>query len=262
MQPTSQNLINRTIAGYLKIYPTFARLVEFNDPIIVRDTGWENHGKIHAYHQARQLFGKDVLNELRSTRRTQTLIRDYCLSNRFDIFATLTLAQDRYNTSNNRFRIHKWLENQKKIHGGFKYILVPELHKDGATHFHGLFEGYSGNLRQTNHRKSGRYIYNLTSYRSGFSTAVYIRDGDSEKVGQYLSKYITKTIGNGVEPGKKRYFASKNLISPKKFYNPSEFQLKDYEFKQLFKNDNITVLHGLLSTEKKAPELIRGFKTT
>ena len=93
------------------------------------------------------------------------------------------------------------------------YLVVPEQHKDGAFHFHGLFSGidylpftFSGKLD-----KQGRPIYNIGSYKWGFTTATKV--GDSAKASSYLCKYVTKDLC-AVTAGKKRYWASKNVKRP------------------------------------------------
>ena len=34
-----------------------------------------------------------------------------------------------------------WLRRMKRKYGKFDYIMIPELHKDGAIHFHGVTGG-------------------------------------------------------------------------------------------------------------------------
>lgn len=94
-----------------------------------------------------------------------------------------------------------------------KYLVVPELHKDGAYHFHGLF----ANVNDLTFVDSGkrdaenRIIYNVGEYRLGFVTATQV---DSlEHACSYISKYTTKDLCT-VTYNKKRYWHSKNCNVP------------------------------------------------
>lgn len=50
-------------------------------------------------------------NEERSLRRTRKAIKDYALCNDFDIFATFTIADDRFNDERSRKRLATWLKD-------------------------------------------------------------------------------------------------------------------------------------------------------
>jgi hypothetical protein len=249
LQPQSENRINRLIAGSLKIYPEFATYLEFHDPFRIRQSNWEarNDGRIHNYQLVKHLIDNEAINEINSRRRSKQHIRDYILSNKFDLFATFTFAKERYNEDYNRSRINTWIRNQKSINGSFQYLLIPEYHKDGAIHFHGLFERFSGNLRQTAIKKQGRNIYNITSFRLGHSTALYIPDRDREKVATYVSKYVTKELTK--TKNQKRYYHSKGLKKPIKIINPTMEQLGKYNLEEKYANDIFRIFRA---TIKKA----------
>lgn len=94
-----------------------------------------------------------------------------------------------------------------------RYLVVPEQHKSGRWHFHGLFAKVDA-LEFTDSGRVdnfGRIIYNVDNYRLGFSTATQITDVD--KASSYMCKYITKNLCD-VTKGKKRYWASRNLDEP------------------------------------------------
>lgn len=152
----------------------------------------------------------------RSIRRTKTLISDIVLCNDFQLFATFTFAKDRQDIGRCKSKMSNWLQSQQKQYGSFSYLIVPEFHKDGKSlHFHALLKDYKGNLHKTKIRQSNRTIYNIKSYRSGFSTAVKI--DDHQKVASYIKKYITKDMP--FLPGQKRYWVSKGLLRPVVVYN-------------------------------------------
>lgn len=115
--------------------------------------------------------------------------------------------------------LHDWLRKMKRDFApDLKYILVPELHKDGVSyHFHGLLANMDElPLIDSEHiDRKGRTIYNLPTYIYGWSTATVVSDNSS--VCSYISKYITKEL-TSVTAGKKRYWVSKNVDRPKKSY--------------------------------------------
>jgi hypothetical protein len=86
-----------------------------------------------------------------------------------------------------------------------------ELHKDGAPHFHSLWADYPGKMKFWHYdEKDGRKLYNVVSYRKGWSTAKRIYDISGAS--SYVRKYIMKDMP--VFPGKKRYWPSRNLNRP------------------------------------------------
>lgn len=112
----------------------------------------------------------------------------------------------------------KWLDNMKHQNPNMAYVIVPELHKSGRIHFHGLFRDVpnwdlvparserTGNLI----KKNGVQIYNLVNYKYGFTTVSEIKN--QEAVSVYMSKYMTKELIN--LNYKKRYWSSRNLKRP------------------------------------------------
>ena len=156
----------------------------------------------------------------RSVRRSRTVISDYILSNDFDMFVTFTFNPkkvNRYDLNACCFKMQSWLSRQqRKSENMMKYIIVPEKHKDGAIHFHAVMSNYPGLIKKTNVIQNNRRVYNLTSFRFGFTNMQYL-DDDKQKVAAYVCKYITKdmvTVSN-----RRRYWASKNLKKPVKYYN-------------------------------------------
>lgn len=187
-----------------------------------------------------------------SIRRAQARLKELLRSNSFQYFVTITLDKakvDRYDYGTIIKPLNKWLDNrvQRK---GYKYILVPELHKDGAIHFHGLISGDmelsdSGTVKVHGHKKpvsmatykrhyKGRpysTIYNATDWRYGFTTVVKLRrtisaaDGaavqyNSAAVANYISKYITK---DSVKVGGRWYLSGGTLDRPRTAVKACDF---------------------------------------
>lgn len=151
----------------------------------------------------------------RSVRRTKQKVREIVLCNVFDFFVTFTFKPG-VNNEQRLVKMSTWLKNQNK-NSSFKYLIVPELHKSGLLHFHALLKNYQGNIVDSGIKRYGKTVYNIKSYRNGFTTGVKISPGDSRRVGHYVAKYITKDMPRF--PGKKRYWRSSNLKKPVKIEN-------------------------------------------
>lgn len=151
-----------------------------------------------------------------SRARSINAIYDIARSNFWEWFVTFTFdpkRSDRYDYKECSKKLSKWFNHTREVCPDMVYLVVPEQHKDGAFHFHGLFSGidylpftFSGKLD-----KQGRPIYNIGSYKWGFTTATKV--GDSAKASSYLCKYVTKDLC-AVTAGKKRYWSSKNVKRP------------------------------------------------
>lgn len=163
-------------------------------------------------------------------------IYDIAKSNKFDWFFTLTFNPDVVN-SFDYGEVCKYMARFTDVlrKRGCLYVFVPELHKSGRYHFHGLVIGdvpmseaidpYTGQKMLDN---QGRIIYNVDIYKYGFSTATKIFDSD--KAASYLTKYLSKELGAAVPKGKKRYWASKSLARPEKEY----YKMTDEDFGGIF----------------------------
>lgn len=180
----------------------------------------------------------------RSIRRTKKSVFDLVLCNDFELFVTFTFEHHRDDNAKNKKRMSVWLTNQQKISGKFQYLIVSELHKSGAVHFHALIKGYKGKLVLATHPQtnqplvhSGRQVYNLDGYKLGYTVVKLIdnKKGSLEKAGFYLLKYVTKDMPN--IHGKKRYWASRDLEKPLVIYNPEPFYTDYKEIGEPFTNE-------------------------
>jgi len=240
MNPRSENFIYQTVFDYTKIYSTFLRIFKYASPIKARIEGYELVNSSQTSSSSSPFTDKEQ-NLLNSLRRSKTAIADLVLSNEFDLFVTFTFAKNREDINSVKKRMSKWLKNQKEIHGKFSYLIVPEFHKDRkAIHFHGLLKDYRGVLKNSGITQNGRDVYNITSYRLGFSTAVKI--DDHAKVSSYIRKYITKDMPQF--EGKKRYWSSKDLARPLVVPNQAESYVSNpyLDFTTEYETKTLTVL--------------------
>lgn len=183
----------------VKAYPSLDVLQVANDAIF-RKPGYEPRKR--PYDVPSKGKADDPTRSLAVSRsRAKAAVRDIALCNCFPCFFTWTLDPkliDRYDRTEVSKQVQTFLRNasQRK---GFRYILVPELHQDGAIHFHGLcalgsvavapaISPYTGKQILDN---GGRPVFNMLGWKYGHSTCVYI-DDNYEAACNYVAKYITK----------------------------------------------------------------------
>ena len=151
-----------------------------------------------------------------SMNRTINKVYEIARSNVWEWFFTMTFdgsKVNRYSYSDCVKKMTQWLNDTRKMYApDMKYLVVPERHKDGAYHFHGLFYDV-GKLPfvDSGIKQNRRTIYNLPSFKYGFTTVS--RVGDTGKASNYVCKYITKELCQ-VTSGKKRYWCSRNINRP------------------------------------------------
>lgn len=182
----------------VKTYPVCSVLQVANVPIF-RESGWEPRRR--AYDVPPKGKAKDAERSKEVSRsRAKGAIRDIALCNPFTHFFTWTLngdLVDRYDEEIVKKKLGNTLRHlvQRK---NFRYVCVPERHKDGALHFHGLCMLGDVSLQRattpggrplyTNRRQP---VYNMNEWPWGFSTCIPI-DGNYLRTVNYLLKYITK----------------------------------------------------------------------
>lgn len=208
----------------------YSKVVESPEVVPVREEQDRNpfDGK-----KVREVLDFDVsfdVSARTSLSRTKQKVYQYARSNSWDWFVTFTFDSkkvDRYDYDSCSKHLKQWLDYIRRLSPGLAYVVVPEQHKDGAYHFHGLFSGVkesllefsgkyvisrfkdsSGRLR---FRKTDRKIYRISKYKLGWMTATAVTDRD--KVVSYITKYLTKELMVGIY-GKKRYWTSRNLFLP------------------------------------------------
>lgn len=116
-----------------------------------------------------------------------------------DTFVTFTQApdkvDDRYDYKEAVRRLGRWLDNRVRRRG-LRYIFVPELHQDGAVHWHGLCNASALRLVDSGHKdKRGRTIFNVEDWTYGFTTATLVSDHLA------ACRYVTKYIAKGMQAG-------------------------------------------------------------
>jgi len=237
-----ENLINvqyhKTIIlanTLVKIYPTKTKIYFYKSKQEIKQDGWES-SRPNKHNKATKTksLPEDVF---RSLRRTKTTISDIVQCNRFDYFVTFTFKSERDNVDKCKSKLSGWLKRERKRQPNsdmFRYLIVPEYHKDGKSlHFHALITGEL-KLKPTKIFQKGRRVYNIENYRSGFTTAVKI--DNIEKVSSYIKKYITKDMPQF--SGKKRYWNSKHLIRPESHWTTDDLLNLSTDLKHVYSTLN------------------------
>lgn len=147
-----------------------------------------------------------------SIARSKSKVLQLASNNSWDYFVTLTFDKnkiDRYNLSEIKKAMLKFFDNyRQRKSSDFRYLLVPEQHKDGAFHFHGLFYGVSPTDLITN-----EYGYmDFMPYKNKFGFCSLSAVKDLYKCANYVTKYISKDMFLTVpEPRTHLYFCSRGL---------------------------------------------------
>lgn len=228
--------------GKIKFYPDGSWELQVASSAIFGGSGWEESDK---WDIKRSKRGQKLTRDLeRARRRAAARVRDIALCTPFRWFVTLTLSPDqidRYSISEAVRRMRSWLDNRVR-RKGLAYVLVPELHKDGAVHFHGFFndadigiidsgtlkvDGAKAPRRPRSQRQRAEWIaagakpvYNVGEWSLGFSTAIELYGEYDAAIG-YCCKYVTKTAD---KIGGRWYYSGGDLGAPRVEYCAADYR--------------------------------------
>lgn len=214
----------KTISHYNE--PMNEHVKEYNTKLKIFPNG-EQKIKYHTFSNTKGLYRprKSGGNPTDDKKRYENLYNTkqrlidlvYCnsLISPWEYFVTLTFDPEKVDSFNYNEVVGvmgKWLDNIKHQNKNLKYVLVPELHKSGRVHIHGLFKNCPNlKLVDSGKRKNGCKIYNIENYKYGFTTISKIKN--QEAVSVYMSKYMTKELIQ--ISGRKTYWCSQGLERPK-----------------------------------------------
>lgn len=222
--PSPANCKVRKVYNIVKEYPNMFHVYAFKHPrfyVTSSNSSAAKKSSLNSFNPSSSPYFPTVT----SVNRTKTTVRDIVLCNDFQIFATFTFNKNKVNRFSypecQRY-MNCWLHRQKTKDPKFSYLIIPEFHKNGAIHFHALLGHFQGSLHNSKcFDSAGRRIYNITCWRAGFTTAVFI--DNKEAVASYILKYITKQFVAAFN--KRRFYCSRNLIRPIKSVNSNIFNL-------------------------------------
>lgn len=182
----------------------------------------------------REAETSDEAQEERTRRQVYAIrrrIRGYALSNSFRWFVTLTFNPEQVDSSDYdtaKGTLLKWCRRMRDRYGQFGYLMIPELHKSGAVHFHGLLGDVHARFVEAVNPKTGepiirhgRNVYNLKDWGYGFSDCEKIES--PERASSYITKYVTTALLTDKKMyNKKRYFNSQGLSRPAVAFDMSD----------------------------------------
>lgn len=182
-----------------------------------------------------------------SIRRAKSRVFEYAMCNDFSFFCTLTFSpekvSDRYDLDQCMKAFCKWLNNYNRNRTSVSYLLIPEAHKDGAWHIHGLISNIpEAHLREfqltdilpakiRQELMKGNQVFQWTAYdkKFGYCTLSPIRN--KEAVCKYITKYITKELGETLkELNAHLYYHSQGLTEKELVYSAADCILPDPDY--------------------------------
>lgn len=165
-----------------------------------------------------------------SLSRTKARIFELAACNEFTHFCTFTQDEekrDRFDLNAFRTDFAQLVRNMNRDRAEgakIQYLLIPEKHKNGAWHMHGLLKGLTPEdlrpftleeklpQRLRKQLKEGVKIYDWTRYRRsfGYFTCTEIENGTA--AAKYITKYVTKDVAETArKSGAHLFFASQGL---------------------------------------------------
>mgnify|MGYP006894371750 CR=1 FL=1 len=223
------------IKGYSKLISNYYSIKKYNDDLYkftfhkypIRNLEFEKINNV-PMNRSRDVNDEKLDNHIA---RAKTKIFEYAACNEFDYFTTLTLNEKKYD----RYNLGKFIKDLGQMIRNYRrdfkvdiqYLLIPELHLDGAWHMHGLFKGIPiehlklftledklpYRLREL--IMEGRKIYNWEKYAEKFGWCTLEQVINQEAVSKYITKYIRKSLNTDLkrEKEKKLYYISRGLKS-------------------------------------------------
>ena len=170
--------------------------------------------------------------------RSRRQIRDLILCNHFEYFCTFTFADPdmRYDLDACKKALLRWFNNFRDRYAPrFRYLVVPEMHKDKAWHFHGMVSGIPGTefsvpkyitvrdrlTQQVIEVPNTKQYIRWNRYSKRFGHFDCSRIKHYEACAAYVSKYITKALAD-MTKGKHLYFASAGLRRPELVFDEDD----------------------------------------
>lgn len=162
--------------------------------------------------------------------RARSMVLQYGICNDWDYFFTGTLDKRKFNRySLDAFALDfpQWIRNQRKKYNlPFRYLFIPERHKKGGWHIHGMCSGFPDSefgdfppnapLDLREGFKEGKYFnWEPMMQRYGYCSFAPIRN--SLAASFYILKYIGKDMqGRSSDLGQHLYFHSHGLKKAQK----------------------------------------------
>lgn len=193
-----------------------------------------------------------------SISRTKSRIFELAGCNPWQWFFTGTLNPELHDSANLegfRKRLSQYIRDCRKKYGTpCSFLLIPEQHKSGAWHVHGLLGGFPDNafrpfsleekLPQKIRKKllKGEDIRDWSGYseRFGFTTVSPIRS--HERCTSYITKYVTKDcVKTAISNGGHMFYASQGLKGKTLAFEGKQLPLDLYGVHFGYENEYVAI---------------------
>lgn len=179
--------------------------------------------------------GEKVERHASNISRAKARIKEYALCNPWRWFVTLTIDPQKYDRTDLDafYKDFAAFVHARQRKSEIRYIVIPEYHSDKQSyHFHALMSGIPFDELEV---VNGRLNWKPYFTRFGFSMLEPIED--ATRCAFYMTKYITKDLGQAVPAGGQLFRASKGLARAKllavhdDLASPADFasDLREYE---------------------------------
>lgn len=242
----------------LYCYGDLIKVVYFSTPRKV--SGFEDNKKTPHRCQKTKILASDEKAERfkQSISRAKSRVFELAICNEFKYFCTFTQDEkkrDRFDLKEFRKDFAQLVRNLNRSRAEddkIKYLLIPEKHKNGAWHLHGLLKGLNDKdlrkftLKETlpyrirNTIKNGESVYDWETYskRFGYFTCTEIKNISA--CSRYITKYVTKDMQSiNLEAGEHLFFASQGLKGKETllYHYDGKLDIGDWDFE----NDYIKI---------------------
>ncbi len=153
--------------------------------------------------------------------RAKSMVLQYALCNSWDWFFTGTLDEtkfDRYDLDAYQQKLSQFIRDKRKSYGTqVQYLLIPEQHKNGAWHIHGMLANLPGSaLRRFRPPEPQALVHstflNWPDYMQKFGFCSLGPIKHPKATAFYITKYVSKELSRrGGDLGKHLYFHSRPL---------------------------------------------------
>ncbi len=181
-----------------------------------------------------------------SCHRARNELYNLVRCNEFKYWVTFTFDAakvDRMDYNACQKALSDYLHLMRKKNPDMTFLYIPELHKTGGWHFHALFNNVDFDLVHalnnkrfnkdgspniyyltplyTDFKTKDKPIYNIKSAESrmGYNTCIEITQNSSGRLGNYLTKYITKDMFND-----KKYIDANGQLQTNIFFHKKKFK--------------------------------------
>lgn len=188
----------------------------------------------------------DLQRSIRNAgKRSKDTFFGYAKNNDWEYFITLTFSPeivDRYDDNAVKALYSEFQRWCVRRSPDVKMLMVPERHKDGAIHLHGLvsdiafdIELYLDKHGKQVYSKCGSPLFRIKNWKNGLSTLAIIPPEDNyARVCSYIQKYISKEGNIGYNS--KRFYHTRNL----NFKNKGIYFCGDDELEELILSLGLT----------------------